>query len=165
MVIFVFFVFCNKAVSENEGKRKGRDYPVEYDPAVISDEGQKEVDDYLDELETRFAKLRGGLTAEAIDGISEYFGHRGTLTGYDRQIYTGKAGVACYLKSIPEEAKGFEFRIRYVYVKEFPQSGNKEALWHVVGVIFSHSFTINDKKVDPVGGLWGGHVEGCTWGH
>lgn len=170
VLIGIFFVYglgrplaIQAGDSEKLLQPKERSYKVDYEPEVISAEGQHEIDMFLDKLEKTFAMAKEQMTKQETMAVAEFFGEKGTLTGHDRQIYTGWKAVESYLTSISEKARDVEFKIRYVYVKEFPKTGKADVPWHIVGVIFSYSLEINGEKVDPAGGFWGGHVEGCTW--
>jgi hypothetical protein len=164
---------------------KAQESPVElgadrlvviYDPPLATkgtleweESGVRYVRDYLKDLGARLGKLviPGPLTHDMVPEIVAIYGDNGNFTGHDGVTYRGVREISVYLNSLLDCHKITDFRIepKVVYAKQIPphlriDKGDFTVI-HSIYFIFSCTFLVDGRLIDPLGSTDCTHVKMC----
>lgn len=107
------------------------------------------------------------VTPAIVGQIAAIYGANGNFTGADGWTYKGSEEIAAYLNRIliPGHLADFRIEIKFVYAKEFTERLNKgkepQDVVHSLYFVFSNTFMLNGRMVDPTGSTNCPHIRVC----
>lgn len=161
-----------EATGLDADKEKGLIVIYKPDPKDWSEAGLTRVSEWISNKQNEFSSLTRKTLDERRDPdlIGLAYEDGGFLTTHDGTSRKGKHAISKYFKNHSRNITNLEFKLEFVYVKEFthnlnlpPEKQKKDDVFHVVYFIISVSFDLNGKPIDPPSGSNWRHIRMCDW--
>jgi hypothetical protein len=131
--------------------------------------GIQYVNDYVGDLQARLGKLvlPGPLTHAMVPYIVAVYGDNGNFTGHDGVTYRGVREISVYLDTLIgcHKITNFKIELKVVYAKQIPPAlridRGDDTVLHNIYFIYSCSFLLDGRLIDPLGSTNCTHVKVC----